>query len=38
VKNLRLVSQKINQEKKEKNLKKLSREQILQQAEIRGLF
>jgi len=38
VKNLRLVTQKINQEKKEKNLKKLSREQILQQAEIRGLF
>jgi len=38
VKNLKLVSQKINQEKKEKNLNKLSREQILQQAEIRGLF
>ena len=38
VKNLRLVSQKTNQEKKKKNLKKLSREEILQQAKIRGLF
>jgi hypothetical protein len=38
LKNLQLVSQKTNQEKNSKNSKKLSREEILQQAKIRGLF